>query len=288
MPSLKDIRKRISSVKNTQKITRALKLVSAAKLSRAQRELGRLKPYAEKQQALIRDLVAELGGDASPLLAARERVRRVAVLVVASDRGMCGGFNSNLLKAFARVVAEREQRGAEVVCYTLGRRATQFVEKGKFTLEANLGEALAADLVERLPGVVQGLVGRFLAGELDEVLVVSNRFINAITQTPSTQQLLPIQGASAGAAAPAVERIYEPGRQQLLDFILPRSLEIKARALVLESVTGEHAARMNAMNNATDNAADMIQSLTLDLNRARQAAITTELMEIISGAEALK
>ncbi|MBM4290971.1 MAG: ATP synthase F1 subunit gamma [Deltaproteobacteria bacterium] len=288
MPSLKDIRKRISSVKNTQKITRALKLVSAAKLSRAQRELGRLKPYAEKQQALIRDLVAELGGDASPLLATRERVRRVAVLVVASDRGMCGGFNSNLLKAFARVVAEREQRGAEVVCYTLGRRATQFVEKGKFTLEANLGEALAADLVERLPGVVQGLVGRFLAGELDEVLVVSNRFINAITQTPSTQQLLPIQGASAGAAAPAGERIYEPGRQQLLDFILPRSLEIKARALLLESVTGEHAARMNAMNNATDNAADMIQSLTLDLNRARQAAITTELMEIISGAEALK
>ncbi len=287
MPSLKDIRKRISSVKNTQKITRALKLVSAAKLSRAQRELTRLKPYAQKQQALIRDLVTELGGDASPLLAARAQVRRVAVLVVASDRGMCGGFNSNLLKSFARLVAEREKQGAEVVCYTLGRRATQFVEKGKFTLEANLGEALSADLTERLPGVVHELVGRFLAGELDEVLVVSNRFINAITQTPSTEQLLPIAGA-AGASAPAAERIYEPGKQELLDFILPRSLETKMRALVLESVTGEHAARMNAMNNATDNAADMIQSLTLDLNRARQAAITTELMEIISGAEALK
>lgn len=288
MPSLKDIRKRISSVKNTQKITRALKLVSAAKLSRAQRELSRLKPYAEKQQGLIRDLVTELGADASPLLAAREQVRRVAVLVVASDRGMCGGFNSNLLKTFARFVREREARGAQVLCYTLGRRATQFVEKGKYALEANLGEALSADLVERLPGVVHELVGRFLSGDLDEVVVVSNRFINAITQNPSVEQLLPIVGATHASAAPSAERIYEPSKQALLDFILPRSLETKARALVLESVTGEHAARMNAMKNATDNAADMITSLTLDLNRARQAAITTELMEIISGAEALK
>lgn len=299
MPSLKDIRKRISSVKNTQKITRALKLVSAAKLSRAQRDLNRLKPYADKQQEMIRDLVAGLGEAPSPLLEARDEVKRVAVVLIASDRGMCGGFNSNLLKHFRRYAAEVVKGGAEVVCFPIGKRAIQCVDKEGYTMGASWGEALAPDLMDRLPELTRGLVARFCDEEFDEVVVVSNRFINAITQVATTRTMLPM-GASEGEPKGDVEgnaeqanvfsvaRLYEPDQQTLLDYVLPRALETQMRHVMLESITGEHAARMNAMNSATDNASDMINSLTLALNRARQAAITKELMEIISGAEALK
>jgi F-type H+-transporting ATPase subunit gamma len=287
MPSLKDIRKRISSVKNTQKITRALKLVSAAKLNRSQREMSRLKPYAQKQEALIRDLVAEVGGEGSPLFQARSEVKEVAVLLICSDRGMCGGFNSSALKHFRQFVTEKTNEGAKVSTWTIGKRAAQFVTKQGYTLGANLGEALRADLMNDISNFAEEFTREFLAGTFDEVYIISNRFINAITQTPTTHSLLPITPPQ-GVEASAVERIYEPDQQTLLDFILPRALETQIRQAILESITGEHAARMNAMNNATDNASDMINTLTLDLNRARQAAITAELMEIISGAEALK
>lgn len=298
MPSLKDIRKRISSVKNTQKITRALKLVSAAKLSRAQRDLNRLKPYADKQQEMIRDLVAELGEAPSPLLEARDEIKRVAVVLISSDRGMCGGFNSNLLKHFRRYAAEMVKGGAEVVCFPVGKRAIQCVEKEGYTMGASWGEALAPDLMDRLPELTRGLVARFCDEEFDEVVVVSNRFVNAITQVAATRTMLPM-GASEGEAKGdegnaeqangfSDARLYEPDQQTLLDYVLPRALETQMRHVMLESITGEHAARMNAMNSATDNASDMINNLTLALNRARQAAITKELMEIISGAEALK
>ena len=290
MANLKDIRKRISSVKNTQKITRALKLVSAAKLSRAQRELNRLKPYADKQQEMIRDLVAELGDAPSPLLEERIEVRSIAVILIASDRGMCGGFNSNLLKSYKGFVTAKRKEGVKVSTFPLGKRAVQFVEKGDYVMGKSWGEALAADLMDRLPGLTRELVAGFTAGTYDEVVILSNRFVNAITQTPANRGLLPM-GAPEGkerSEGGLDVRIYEPGQQALLDYVLPRALETQVRRVVLESITGEHAARMNAMNSATDNASDMINSLTLDLNRARQAAITKELMEIISGAEALK
>lgn len=287
MSGLKDIRKRINSVKNTQKITRALKLVSAAKLNRAQREMSRLKPYAEKQRALISDLVAEVGSDESPLFEVRSEVRKIAVLLVCSDRGMCGGFNSNAIKCFRAFSADRRAEGAEVTTWTLGKRATQYVSKGDYVHGGSLGEVLRADLMSDLPAVADRFTSSFLSEDFDEVYIISNRFVNAITQTPEVQSLLPIKPPE-GAEAGGPERIYEPDQQTLLDFILPRAIETQLRQAVLESITGEHAARMNAMNNATDNASDMINTLTLDLNRARQAAITAELMEIISGAEALK
>lgn len=288
MPSLKDIRKRISSVKNTQKITRALKLVSAAKLNRSQREMSRLKPYAVKQEGLIRDLVAEVGGEGSPLFETRAEVKEIAVLLICSDRGMCGGFNSNALKHFRKFVAEKKAEGAKVSTWTIGKRAAQFVNKQSYTLGANLGEALRADLMHDVPEMAESFTQGFLKGSFDEVYIISNRFINAITQTPKTHSLLPIVPPSDVEVTSSVERIYEPDQQTLLNFILPRAIETQIRQAILESITGEHAARMNAMNNATDNASDMINTLTLELNRARQAAITAELMEIISGAEALK
>lgn len=292
MPSLKDIRKRISSVKNTQKITRALKLVSAAKLSRSQREMSRLKPYAEKQHSLVRDLVDELGDNPSPLFEAKAEVKRVAAVVMCSDRGMCGGFNSNLLKSLTRYVNARAKEGVEVACFTLGRRATQYVKKQGYELWKDGGDILAPDLMDRVSDIAQSLTRAFENDEVDEVVVVSNLFINAITQEATVQAFLPIAALPAvdeeAQAGAKLERIYEPSQQTLLNFILPRALETQLRQAILESITGEHAARMNAMNNATDNASDMINTLTLQRNRARQAAITAELMEIISGAEALK
>ncbi len=287
MPSLKDIRKRISSVKNTQKITRALKLVSAAKLNRSQREMSRLKPYAEKQEALIRDLVAEVGGEASPLFQTRLEVKEIAVLLITSDRGMCGGFNSNALKHFRKFVNDKTEAGAKVKTWALGKRAIQYVTKQGYELGENLGEVLRADLMSDVADLASQFTEHFLNGGFDEVYIISNRFINAITQTPKTHSLLPITPPQDVEVSGA-ERIYEPDQETLLNFILPRALDTQIRQAILESVTGEHAARMNAMNSATDNASDMINTLTLDLNRARQAAITAELMEIISGAEALK
>ena len=292
MPSLKDIRKRISSVKNTQKITRALKLVSAAKLNRSQREMNRLKPYADKQQSLVHDLLDELGDQPSPLFEAKAEVKRVAALVMCSDRGMCGGFNSNLLKSLARYADARAKEGVEVACFTLGRRATQYVKKQGYELVENYGEILAPDLMDRVDEIAQSFVAAFMDDTFDEVVIISNRFINAITQEASVQAFLPIvalpQKEDKAQAGVKMERLYEPSQQTLLNFILPRALETQLRQAILESITGEHAARMNAMNNATDNASDMINTLTLQRNRARQAAITAELMEIISGAEALK
>lgn len=299
MPSLKDIRKRIGSVKNTQKITSALKLVSAAKLSRSQREMARLKPYADKQKGLIRDLVDELDDTPSPLFEERAEVHKVVAVVLCSDRGMCGGFNTNLLKKLKQFVKVRTEDGAEVSCWSLGRRVYQFVNKQGYTLGENLGEIANPELMDQIPQATQRLIQSFEEGEVDEVVIISNRFINALTQTPTVQRFLPIQGVDAEAkdeakdeakrsAKDLTDRIYEPDRQTLLNFILPCALETQIRQSILESITGEHAARMNAMSNATDNANDMINTLTLDLNRARQAAITAELMEIISGAEALK
>lgn len=293
MPSLKDIRKRISSVKNTQKITRALKLVSAAKLSRSQREMSRLKPYAQKQHNLVRDLVDELGDDPSPLFEAKAEVKRVAAVVMCSDRGMCGGFNSNLLKTLTRCIDTYAKEGVEVACFTLGRRATQYVNKKGYELSHNYGDMLSPDLKDEIELIARRLISDFQSDTFDEVVIISNRFINAITQEAEVQAFLPIAAlpatnTNAKASDVKMERIYEPGQRTLLDFILPRALETQLRQAILESITGEHAARMNAMNNATDNATDMINALTLQRNRARQAAITAELMEIISGAEALK
>jgi F-type H+-transporting ATPase subunit gamma len=305
MPSLKDIRKRISSVKNTQKITRALKLVSAAKLSRSQREMSRLKPYASKQKELIRNLVSELGDETSALFEHPNNVKteqdlagkKIAVLLICSDRGMCGGFNSNLLKLFRRFATEKIAAGAEVSCWSLGRRAEQFIKKEGFTLAGSYGLILAPTLIDQIPEIAQHFIDRFEAGDFDQVEIISNRFFNAITQTPEIERFLPIPSDLSGEEntekqpkgdSCMVDRIYEPDQKVLLDFIIPRALETQTRQAILESITGEHAARMNAMNNATDNASDMINTLTLDLNRARQAAITAELMEIISGAEALK
>lgn len=291
MPSLKDIRRRIGSVKNTQKITRAMKLVSAAKLKRAQDAMLMLRPYAEKHREMLVSLAAQVGDGASahPLLARRETVKRVGVLAITSDRGMCGGFNNNLQKKVVEFVGESE---VEVVVHPLGRRMGTFARNSDaIDVGNNLGEVIPAAADDAVREITDGLVKSFLDGEVDEVVIISNRFISALTQTPTLLPLLPVvppEGDDDGEGEGVSDLFYEPDQERLLQYVVPRYIEVQVRQAILESIAAEHAARMNAMSSATDNAGEMIRSLTLQMNRARQAAITTELMEIIGGAEALK
>lgn len=289
MANLKEIRKRIVSVKNTQKITKALKLVSAAKLRRAQQAMQELRPYAGKYREVLESLAAKVSADvaAHPLLERREQVLRVGVFAVSSDRGMCGGFNSSIQKKLAAFRRERPE--VEVVVFPVGRRMVSFADKAGFTIGEAFGEVIPAAELAETNRITDRLVQAFVDGEVDEVVILSNRFKSAINQEPTAVNLLPVvpdEAEEAGGAS--LDPFYEPSEEALLRFVVPRYVAVQVRQAVLESIAGEHAARMNAMNNATDNATEMISALTLLRNRARQAAITTELMEIIGGAEAIK
>ena len=289
MANLRAIRKRIGSVKSTQQITKAMKMVSAAKLKRAQDAIVAARPYARQMREVVRSVAERAGQDAHPLLSSRE-TERVALLVVTSDRGLCGGFNSNLLRASNRFLQEtREQRG-EVVLFVVGRKARDFFRRRHVPMRQeylNILGALSYEHAERIAG---DLVGGFLAEEFDEVVVAFNEFRSAISQAVRMDRLFPIAFEQSGEEdrGTGIDYLYEPSREEILATLLPRYVEAQIFRVLLESVAGEHGARMTAMDSATNNAVDMISRLTLQMNRARQAAITKELMEIIGGAEALK
>lgn len=293
MSSLKDIRKRITSVKNTQKITRAMKLVAAAKLRRAQGAMMELRPYAEKYREMLGSLVAATGGSgdaAHALFEAREEVKTIAVLTLSSDRGMCGAFNSAAQKQTHQYAEAQSELGRTVLLFPLGRRIGLYAKKSDFEVREDFGEIVPAANTEAIKRITSVLVDGFLEGTFDEVVVISNRFRSVIAQEAMTAPLLPVisEEEEEEVNAERGDFLYEPDQEGLLNHVVPAYVEVQVREAILESIAGEHAARMNAMNSATDNATEMISSLTLQMNRARQAAITTELMEIIGGAEALK
>jgi F-type H+-transporting ATPase subunit gamma len=293
MANLKAIRKRIASVKNTQKITKAMKMVSSAKLRRAQQAMLQLRPYAAKHRELLESLAHQLieAGelDAHPLLTAREEVKTVAFLAISSDRGMCGAFNASIFRKLAEALRERKAAGQSVVLFTIGRRMGIFGRKQKVDRHEDLLDVISAATQPRVKDITARVVQAFLDGEVDEVVIISNRFKSALTQLPTVYGLLPVAPPTGTeSSAPATDLFYEPGQAALLSYVVPRFVEVQVRQAILESIAGEHAARMNAMSSATDNANGMIQRLTLEMNRARQAAITKELMEIIGGAEAMK
>jgi F-type H+-transporting ATPase subunit gamma len=283
MPSLKVLRKRIGTVRSTQQITRAMKMVAAAKLRRAQEAAERARPYASKLTEMFSALTAGLEGDAHPLLARRPE-RRVDLLVLTSDRGLCGGYNANLLR-FAEAFL-RERSGVDAAVVAVGRKGLEYYRRRGVRLVAHrLGilttpaPALAAELAEEI-------TRRFVSEETDAVYLVYSRFRSAISLIPTVVPLLPV--APPETSAPQADYIFEPERPELLARLLPRYVEALITQALLEAAASEHGARMTAMDNATRNASDMIASLTLSMNRARQATITKELMEIVSGAEALK
>lgn len=286
--NLRDLRRRIKSVKSTQQITRAMKLVAASKLRRAQENMERARPHAAGIRELLANLTRRVGPDAHALLQGRT-VRRQLLVVVTADRGLAGSFNANVLRAALKHLEGTRDR--EVHVHAIGRKARDFFKKRPFPVrktEVDLFRRLDFALSSALAG---DLMKAFLEEGFDEVLILSNRFKTVMTQDLVLDQLLPASGQAAVAQGTAIYRtdyIYEPGPAALLDAILPRAVETQVHQVLLESYASEMGARMVAMENATSNAADMIERLTLQLNKSRQAAITTEIIEIVSGAAALE
>jgi F-type H+-transporting ATPase subunit gamma len=287
MASLKSIKKRIVSVKNTRQITKAMKMVSAAKLRRAQENVVAARPYAQKMGEVLQSLAGNLEGDQHPLLEKRE-AKKLLLIVVTSDRGLCGGFNSNLCKAGERYIKEKQGEFEQISIMSVGRKGYEFL-KNRHTIYKNFSSIISKPNYQAAAMLAQDIIEGYLEGEYDQVVMLFNSFRTVMTQDITFQQLLPIVPEGKGAVEEGgVEYIYEPSVDDLLTQILPKNIEVQIFKAMLESVAGEHGARMTAMDSASKNASEMIGKLTLQYNRARQAAITTELMEIISGAESIK
>lgn len=286
MANLKSIKKRIVSVKNTRQITKAMKMVSAAKLRRAQENVVAARPYARKLGEVLERLALSQESDASPLLTKRDTGRALLV-VVTSDRGLCGGFNANISKAAERFIKGRSGEFKEITLMTIGRKGYEFL-RNRHTVRKHHGNIFSTLSYQTAALIARELVEGYLADEYDEVFVLYNAFKSVMSQDITLEQLLPVTPKAAENEEQGTEYIYEPSQAALLDELLPKHIEVQLFKAFLESVASEHGARMTAMDSASKNASEMIGKLTLIYNRARQAAITTELMEIISGSESIK
>jgi F-type H+-transporting ATPase subunit gamma len=288
MATLKLIRKRISSIRNTQQITKAMKMVSAAKLRRAQEAAVQARPYAEKMTELLKNVSARVSSDAHALLQAREE-RKIQLVLFTSDRGLCGGYNANLIRAAEAFL--RKNVGAKEIEITLvGRKGADHYRRRRANIVDRYIGILTKPADELAAEIAQKLIARFVNGETDAVYILYSRFRSALSQVPTLEKLLPVALAetSESAAQQQTEYLYEPGVQELLASLLPRITDVALQRALLEATASEHGARMTAMDSATTNASKMMGSLTLQMNRARQASITRELMEIVGTAEALK
>jgi len=283
MPSLKDLRKRIGSVRSTQQITKAMKMVAAARLRRSQAAAEHARPYAAKLTEMFTAVVAGLSEEAHPLLARREE-RRIDLVILTSDRGLCGAYNASLLRQAQTFLRERQDR--EVQLMVVGRKGLDYYRRRRVTPLLERTGVIATTVGETAKELAERVTARFAGDETDAVYLLYSRFQSAIAQIPTVVRLLPVDTPAEDTAP--VEYIFEPPRAELLARLLPRYVETRLLEALLESIASEFGARMTAMDNATRNANEMIDRLTLSMNRARQAAITTELMEIVSGAEALK
>jgi F-type H+-transporting ATPase subunit gamma len=283
VPSLKHTRKRISSVRSTQQITKAMKMVSAAKLRRAQEAAERARPYASRLSELLASVAAGADEGAHPFLQAGSD-RPAEVIVITSDRGLCGGYNTNLIKAADAFLRTDAGRDATIVC--CGRRGYDYFRRHypERITARHINQPFTIELAREVAAEV---ARRFKDGEIGSVYMVSSKFRSAISQSPQLQKLVPVERTEEVAEG-SVDYVVEPDAATLLGTLLARYLDTKIFQALLEATASEHGARMTAMDSATRNASEMIGRLTLQMNRARQATITTELMEIVGGAEALK
>jgi F-type H+-transporting ATPase subunit gamma len=290
MASLRDIRKRIKSVKSTRQITKAMKMVSAAKLRKAQEAIMAARPYAQTLEALINELVSrvEPGSVSHPLLQERP-VKKAEVLLVTSDRGLAGGFNANVSKAAWRYLKDEGAKLEKTYITTVGRKGGDFLRARGFPIRKDWAGVTARISYATASEIAKEAAQRFLDGEVDAVYLAYNEFVSAISQKVTFVRLVPFDTSKkTEAQSVRVDFKYEPNPQAVLDALVPQALNTRIFRALLESAASEHGARMSAMENATKNAGEMISRLTLFYNRTRQAAITKELMEIVSGAEALK
>ncbi|MCB9728806.1 MAG: ATP synthase F1 subunit gamma [Deltaproteobacteria bacterium] len=286
MPSLKDIRKRIGSVKNTQQITKAMKMVAAARLRKAQEATETARPYSYRLRDVIAQLAARADFSDHPLLEQREP-KRVHLLIMTSDRGLCGGFNAGINRATERYLRENPRGHEEVTLDVVGRKGHEYFKRRETPIGSYHREILNNVTLESASDIAEKAIVSFVEGDLDALYVVYNEFKSAISQEVVIEQLLPVAPAVPEGGGELAEFIYEPSKEQVMDAVLPRHITVQIYRMLLESVASEMGARMSAMDSATKNAGELIDRLTLQYNRARQANITKELMEIIGGAEAL-
>ena len=286
MAKTRDLKRRIRSIRNTMQLTRAMKMVSAAKLRRAQERIFAARPYARQLDAVLQSLASRANPELHPLLQVRPE-ERIELLVVTSDRGLCGSFNTNILKTAVAFLREREGRTLEL--QAVGRKGRDFFRRRRWTIRREWADVLR-NVEFALAAEIGGDVSaRYAAGEVDAVYLVYNEFKSAVAQRPVVERLLPISRAEVedGPKTAIEDYIYEPDPQSLFLRLLPHHVDMQIYRALLESQAAEHAARMSAMSAATTNAGELIDQLTLKMNRMRQASITTEIIEVVSGAEAL-
>lgn len=289
MATLRDIKRRIKAVNSTSKITKAMKMVAAAKFRRAQQRMFEMRPYADRMNNILSGLAGGAEGELHPLLATRPR-RNVQILVLTSDRGLCGAFNTNILKAAARHAAELRNEGFEVTISSVGRKARDYFKRRGVELRSSWVGISGKISYANAQEIAASIIENYTNESVDEVILVYNEFKSVVAQKIVIARLLPLAPIDAASeeSLPVYNFIYEPTKQEIFNRLVPKNVEIQIFRALLESQASEEAARMSAMENATKAANEMIGSLTLQYNKARQASITKELMDIVGGVEALK
>lgn len=293
MPSLKDVQLQIAGVKKTKQITKAMNMVASAKLRGAQSRIERFRPYAEKFYEMLGDLASKADENAHPLLEVREEIKTCAIVLATSDRGLCGSFNAGLISKAEKLAKEKAAEGKDVKFYCIGKKGRDFAQKTEFDLVKGYPDSMGNFDFSLASELGTEVIHSYLSGEFDEVVLIYGEFVSVARQVPVVQQILPM----SSDAAPEVEEdttgvkkefIYEPAVEGLLAELLPRFIKVQIYRGLLDTSASEHAARMAAMDNATKNCDEMVDNLTLIFNKTRQAAITSDLMDIVGGAEALK
>jgi F-type H+-transporting ATPase subunit gamma len=281
MPALIDIKRRIRSVKNTQQITKAMKMVSAAKLRRAQDAMFAARPYARKMMEVLNSLASRAQPELHPLLQ-EHGDQRVLLVVVTSDKGLCGGFNANILRTATRFLEERAGKQLQLEC--IGRKGRDFFKRRRFKIRGEHVGVFQGLKFATAKAIAGDLIRAYQAAELDQVYLLYNEFKSVIQQRIVVERLLPIERLLLQPSEPALDYLYEPAPARIFEQMLPRHVEVQVFRALLESAAAEHGARMSAMDAASNNASDMIDRLTLYMNKVRQAAITKEIIEVVSGA----
>ena len=289
--ALKEVRNRIQSVKSTQQITKAMKMVSAAKLRRAQDAIIQMRPYAQKLQEMLTNIVSNADGDVNMALTLERPVQKVLVIVITSDRGLCGGYNSNLIKLAKQVIKDKyaniaAKGNAEML--PLGKKGYEHFTKNKFKVIDHYWNIFSELNYEHVASVAKFAMDAFEKGEVDAIELVYSEFKNAATHKFTVEQFLPVKKSEKKKGETKANFIFEPGKNILIKELMPKILNTQLYKAILDAHASEHGARMTAMDKATENAEELLKNLKISYNRARQAAITTELTEIVSGAAALQ
>jgi F-type H+-transporting ATPase subunit gamma len=292
MPSLKEVKNRIGSVVSTQQITKAMKMVAAAKLRKSQDRIMQMRPFAEKLSYILQNLSSAQAGDAGDNWYGRVREEKnILIVAISSDRGLCGSFNSNIFKGVLKLINEQyaaQHAKGNVTILPIGRKSLEYFGKRKFNVITDYADIIQNLTFDRVSNTAEFIMEAFKAGRYDKVEVVYNEFKNVATQILRTEQFLPVVPVASDKKTAEVDYIYQPDREEIVTGLIPKSLKVQLFKATLDSNASENGARMTAMDKATENAGELLKELRLSYNRTRQAAITKEILEIVGGAEALK